>query len=179
MLCSTARFKQFQGSVAVYRFPHTGALADSVPGCELTLNPRAPTAALSVGGFMDHRTFRADDRLNELNDRDDAWGPLLFLRPERHQPLKPARVLVISGLLGAFFGMLANVAIGLMLRPGEGGRPPVLLMPFLMTAIYFVCGNLSLVAAWNRRAHQLSRRMGWEDLTGRPLPPPRDDHAAD
>ncbi len=30
---------------------------------------------------MDHRTYRADERLNQLNDRDDMWGPLLFLRP--------------------------------------------------------------------------------------------------
>lgn len=127
---------------------------------------------------MDHRTYRADERLNQLNDRDDMWGPLLFLRPARHEPLTPLRTLLISALLGGFFGVVGNVMLGLMLRVGAGGRPPALLMPGLCTAMYFVCGQLSLVAAWNRRARLLSRRLDWAELTGRPLPPPRDDQQA-
>lgn len=125
---------------------------------------------------MDKRTFRADDRLNELNDRDDMWGPLLFLRPERHQALTASRALVVSALLGGFFGMLGNVMLGLMLpATQQSHRPPVWLMPALLTAMYFVCGQLSLVAAWNRRARQLSRRLDWAELTGRPVASPRDD----
>lgn len=128
---------------------------------------------------MDKRTFRADDRLNELNDRDDMWGPLVFLRPERRQVLTPIRALVISALLGSFFGMLGNVMLGLMLPAGQQShRPSVWLMPALLTAMYFVCGQLSLVGAWNRRARLLSRRLDWAELTGRPLPPPRDDQQA-
>ena len=128
---------------------------------------------------MDKRTFRADDRLNELNDRDDMWGPLLFLRPERHQPLTSSRALLLSALLGGFFGMLGNVMLGLMLQVGEHrGRPAIWLMPALLTVMYFVCGQLSLGAAWNRRARLLSRRLDWAELTGRPLPPPRDDQQA-
>ena len=101
---------------------------------------------------MDNRIFRADDRLNELNDRDDMWGPLLFLRPARHQVLSAARALTIAAVLGGFFGMLGNVTLGLLQRVGAGYRPAVWLMPALLTAMYFVCGQLSLVAAWNRRA---------------------------
>jgi hypothetical protein len=128
---------------------------------------------------MDKRTFRADDRLNEVNDRDEMWGPLLFLRPERHQLLTLTRALVISVLLGGFFGMLGNVMLGLMLPLGQQShRPSVWLMPALLTAMYFVCGQLSLVAAWNRRARLLSRRLDWAELTGRPLPPPHDDQQA-
>lgn len=127
---------------------------------------------------MDNRTFRADDRLNQLNDRDDMWGPLLFLRPERHRAISGARALIISALLGGFFGMLGNVMLGLMLPHGAHGKPSVLLMPGLLTAMYFVCGQLSLVAAWNRRARQLSRRLDWAELTGRPVPPPRDNEQA-
>lgn len=127
---------------------------------------------------MDNRTFRADDRLNELNDRDDMWGPLLFLRPERHQPLSAARALILSALLGGFFGMLGNVMLGLLQRVGAGYRPSILMMPGLLTAMYFVCGQLSLVGAWNRRARLLSRRLDWAELTGRPVPPPRDDQQA-
>ncbi|RYZ08423.1 MAG: hypothetical protein EOO73_08210 [Myxococcales bacterium] len=124
---------------------------------------------------MQHRSFRADDRLNQINDRDDMWGPLLFLRPDRRQPMSPARVLVICGLLGAFYGTLGNVVIALLTRTGVGYRPPFFVMPGLLTAMYFVCGELSLVAAWNRRARLMSRRLDWSQLTGRPLSQPRDD----
>ena len=127
---------------------------------------------------MDNRTFRADDKLNQLNDRDDMWGPLVFLRPERHQLVTPARALAICAALGTFYGMLGNVVLGLLARTGAGYKPSVLMMPLLLTAVYFVCAQLSLFAAWNRRARQLSRRLGWAEITGRPLPPPRDDEQA-
>jgi hypothetical protein len=127
---------------------------------------------------MNHRTFRADERLNQLNDRDDMWGPLLFLRPAKHQPFTLMRALVISALLGAFYGLLGNVMLGLMARASSTYTPPGFLMPGLLTAMYFVCGQLSLVAAWNRRARLLSRRLDWAELTGRPMPPPRDDEQA-
>ena len=133
---------------------------------------------MPFGGVMDNRTFRADDRLNQLNDRDDMWGPLLFLRPERHRPLSVTRSLTIAALLGGGFGRLGNVMLGLILPAGWHGKPPVILMPLLLTAMYFVCGQLSLVAAWNRRARLLTHRLDWAELTGRPMPPPRDDQQA-
>ena len=135
-------------------------------------------AVLPFGGDMEQRPFRADEKLNELNDRDDMWGPLLFLRPARHQPLTVTRTLLLASLLGGFFGMLGNVVLGLLLAGGAGGKPSVLLMPALFTGMYFVCGQLSLAAAWNRRARLLSRRLDWSQLTGRPLPPTRDDQQA-
>lgn len=124
---------------------------------------------------MDNRTYRADDQLNQFSDRNESWGPLLFLRPERHQPLTLTRVLLISAMLGGFYGMLGNVAVGLLLRPGASGRPSVLLMPVLLTAMHFVCGQLSLVAAWNRRARLLSRQIDWAEESRRPLRRSRDD----
>ncbi|HYQ18490.1 MAG TPA: hypothetical protein VEQ58_22095 [Polyangiaceae bacterium] len=127
---------------------------------------------------MDNRTFRADDKLNQLNDRDDMWGPLLFLRPKRHQLLTPGRGLLIAGALGTFYGMLGNVVLGLLARTGAGYKPSVLMMPLLLTAMYFVCAQLSLFAAWNRRARLLSRRLDWAEITGRPLAPPHDDEQA-
>ena len=127
---------------------------------------------------MQKRSFKADDRLNQLNDRDDMWGPLLFLRPARHEVISPTRALVLSGILGAFYGMLGNVVIALLLRTGIGYQPPVLMMPLLLTAVYFVCGQLSLVGAWNRRAHLQSRRLDWAGPTGRPVPPSGDDEQA-
>jgi hypothetical protein len=125
---------------------------------------------------MGNHGFRADDRLNQINDRDEMWGPLLFLRPERHQPMTPNRVLAISGLLGTFYGMLGNVVIALLARDGVGYKPHALAMPALLTAMYFIAGQLSLVGAWNRRARLMSRRLDWSELTGRALSQPRDDH---
>ncbi len=127
---------------------------------------------------MQTPTFRADDRLNQINDRDDMWGPLLFLRPERRQVMTPARVLLISSALGVFYGMLGNVVIGLLARGGVGYRPSPAAMPALLTAMYFITAQLSLVGAWNRRARLMSRRQDWSELTGRPLAQPRDDHEA-
>ncbi len=135
-------------------------------------------AVLRFGGDMQQGHFRADEKLNELNDRDDMWGPLLFLRPARHQPLSVTRVFVLASLLGGFFGMFGNVVLCLLLLTGAGGKPPVLLMPALFTGMYFVCGQLSLAAAWNRRARLMLRRLDWSQLTGRPLPPTRDDQQA-
>lgn len=123
---------------------------------------------------MDNRTFRADDRLNQFNDQDEMWGPLLFLRPARSQTMSVPRVLAIAGLLGSFYGMLGNVVLGLLARGGAAGKPSVLMMPLLLTAVYFTCAQLSVVAAWNRRARLLSRQRSWAELT-RPPAPPRDD----
>ena len=125
------------------------------------------------------RRFRADERLNQLNDQDEMWGPLLFLRPERQKLLTPARTLAIAALLGTFYGMLGNVVIGFLARVGPAGKPPVWMMPALLTAMYFVCAELSIVAAWNRRARLLSRQLDWVELTRRQPPPHDDEQAAD
>ncbi len=124
---------------------------------------------------MDHGSFRADERLNQFSDRDDMWGPLLLLRPEKRKPLSPSRVLLISAVLGLFYGMLGNVVLALLAKTGPGGKPPIWVMPAILSAMYFVCAQLSIVGAWNRRARQLSRRQDWVELTRRPAPPPRDD----
>jgi len=128
---------------------------------------------------MDNRSFRADDRLNHFNDQDEMWGPLLFLRPERQQQMSPLRVLAITGLLGLFYGMLGNVILGLLARGGSGGKPSVVMMPLLLTAVYFVCAQLSIAAAWNRRARLLSRQQSWAELTRRPASPPDDEQRAE
>jgi hypothetical protein len=128
---------------------------------------------------MDNRTFRADDRLNQFSDQDEMWGPLLFLRPERQRLLTPLRVLSLAGILGGFYGMLGNVVLGLLARGGGAGKPSVLMMPALLTAMYFVSAQISIVAAWNRRARLLSRQQGWAELTRRPAPPRDDEQRAD
>lgn len=126
---------------------------------------------------MDNRGYRADDRLNHFTDNDDMWGPLLFLRPEQHRVITPLRVLALAGIMGVFYGMLGNAMLALLAKTGSAGKPSALVMPLLLTGMYFVCAQLSIVAAWNRRARQLSRRLDWVQLTRRSsrLPPPAGD----
>jgi hypothetical protein len=124
---------------------------------------------------MGNRTFQADDRLNQFSDRDDMWGPLLFLRPEKRELMSRSRVMLISALLGLFYGMLGNVVLALLAEAGPGGRPSSLVMPTILTGMYFVCAELSIAGAWNRRARQLSRRQDWVELTRPAAPPARDD----
>jgi hypothetical protein len=125
---------------------------------------------------MDNRSFRADDRLNQFNDQDEMWGPLLFLRPQRQQPMSLLRVLALAGSLGTFYGMLGNVILGLLSRASGGtGKPSALMMPLLLTAVYFVCAQLSIVGAWNRRAHLLSRQQAWSELTRRRPSPAKEE----
>ncbi len=127
---------------------------------------------------MDPRHFRADERLNQFSDSDEMWGPLLFLRPAQRNIMSPARVLAISGLLGGFYGMLGNVILALLAKMGSGGKPSALMMPLILTAMYFVVAQLSIAGAWNRRARAMSRRLDWVELTRRQAPPPRDDEQA-
>jgi hypothetical protein len=115
---------------------------------------------------MANRRFLADDGLNELSDHDGMWGPLLFLRPARHERFSVLRVLSLSALLGGFYGMLGNVLLALAHRP-DGARPPLLAMPLVLSAAYFLCAELSVVPAWNRRAAQLTRRLEWSERGGR------------
>ena len=124
---------------------------------------------------MDHRSFRADERLNQFSDRDDMWGPLLFLRPAKRALMTRSRVLLISTILGLFYGMLGNVVLALLAKAGPGGKPSALVMPAILTGMYFICAELSIAGAWNRRARQLSRRLDWVELTRRPSTPARDD----
>jgi hypothetical protein len=124
---------------------------------------------------MKSRNFGADERLNRFSDDDAMWGPLLFLRPARHRIMSPTRVLAIAGLVGGFYGMLGNVILALLARQGSAGKPAIWIMPAILTSVYFVCAQLSIVAAWNRRAHLTSRRNDWVEITRRPLPAPRDD----
>ena len=127
---------------------------------------------------MDKRTFRADEKLTQLCDRDETWGPLLFLRPERHQVFSLQRGLLLAALLGAFYGTLADVVLALIAPSGPLGKPSPWLMPALFASMIFVFAELSVIGAWNRRARLLSRRLDWAELTGRPLPPPHDDQQA-
>jgi len=116
---------------------------------------------------MWNESTRSDQVLVELCDADSLWGPLVFLRPERDQRLTTARLLLICALYGIFYGMCANLVLALAHR--LGGRPvlPIYCAPTFLTLTSFLCGKLSFARAWNRRAHQFTRRRAWAEANGR------------
>jgi len=101
-----------------------------------------------------------DERLNGLSDRDAFWGPLLSFRPEKERCIGVARSLLLTSLVGGFYGMLLNVMLALICRHSHA-LPPVYGAPLLLTFTYFVALQLSLVPAWNRRARLLVRRADY------------------
>jgi len=104
---------------------------------------------------------RLGDRLfNDYCDLDDKWGPLLFLRPARHQRFSFRRTFALSLLLGTLFGLAGNV---IMLLVGQALHRPVgspYAFPAALTGAYFLIASVTFAPAWNRRAARLSRRSG-------------------
>ncbi len=107
-----------------------------------------------------------DEKLNDLSDRDAFWGPLVSFRPEKEQCISVARVLLITGVVGGFYGMLLNVMLAMICRHALH-RPPVYGAPLLLTFTYFVAFQLSLAPAWNRRARLLVRRADYMQTISR------------
>jgi hypothetical protein len=74
----------------------------------------------------------------------------------------------MASTLGAFYGMLLNLAVALIYRKSGHHHPPsVLIMPAILTLTYFVAFQLTLGPAWNRRARLMLRRDGYMDSIGR------------
>ena len=107
-----------------------------------------------------------DEKLNELSDRDAFWGPLLSFRPEKEQCISVGRSLLLTSLVGGFYGMLLNVMLGIICHRSHQ-MPPVYGAPLVLTVTYFVAFQLSLAPAWNRRARLLVRRADYMHSIGR------------
>ena len=103
----------------------------------------------------------ADERFNELSDKDAFWGPLLVFRPEKRRCIGGLRALSMAATLGGFYGMLLNFALVLICRYTAQRMPAAYLMPLVLTLTYFVTFQLTLGPAWNRRAKLLVRRDGY------------------
>jgi hypothetical protein len=116
---------------------------------------------------MSKRRFLDHELLNQLTDASALWGPLLFLRPKQHQVLSSGRLMTVCALYSGFYGMCGNVLISLV-RYGDS-RPllPVYVLPLLLTAFTFLCGQLTVAQAWNVRARRMARRIDWTVAAGR------------
>jgi hypothetical protein len=107
-----------------------------------------------------------DQVLNELCDADSLWGPLVFLRPAREKRFGHVRLLTVCGMFGVFYGLCANAVLAVTHHFGGRAVPPVYAVPLFLTLTSFLCGELTFLRAWNRRAHQLARRRQWEEAKG-------------
>ncbi|MFZ5892381.1 MAG: hypothetical protein ACOY0T_15080 [Myxococcota bacterium] len=113
-----------------------------------------------------------DQVLNELCDADSLWGPLVFLRPAREKLFTTGRLLLVCSLFGIFYGMCANAVLVLTHRMGGRAVPPVYAVPLFLTLTSFICGELTFLRAWNRRAKLLARKREWEESKSAPIREP-------
>lgn len=111
---------------------------------------------------MPAQTTSTDEVLNQLTDADALWGPLLFLRPARERQFGSVRLFTVCGLFGVFYGMCGNALLALAHLTGGRAGVPVFAAPLFLSVTSFLCGQL-FTGAWNRRAHQLNRRMAWAE----------------
>jgi hypothetical protein len=104
-----------------------------------------------------HGNRMSETFITNYCDSDDKWGPLLFLRPSRHERFGTGRTLVVSALPGLCLGLLGSVLCAMVAR--FLGKPalPVYVFPLFLTVAYFVACQLIIVPSWNRRAARLSR----------------------
>jgi hypothetical protein len=100
---------------------------------------------------------RIETFINDISDKDEQWGPLLFIRPERHMTMGALRVLGLAVMLGGLFGMLGSIVLAMTARAMGKPVPPAHIMPAILTAIYFIVARLTLARAWNRRARRLAK----------------------
>jgi len=98
-----------------------------------------------------------DDVLTAFCDHDAKWGPILFLRPRRHERLGVVRTFVMAALPGICLGLLGSILLLLLSQAAGKAAPPVYAFPLALTGIYFLACRLTIVPAWNRRAARISR----------------------
>jgi len=117
---------------------------------------------------MSNEREQADSLLLQICDSDALWGPLVLLRPAHEKPLGSARLLLMGGIFGLFYGMCANAVFAVAHHFGGRTPPPLLAAPALLALGAFLCGKLALARAWNRRARRITRRLEWmQDVEAR------------
>jgi hypothetical protein len=93
--------------------------------------------------------------VNHVNDTDHEWGPFLFLRPERDEPMTSARVAALAALYGILGGVFVNVIVRLTGEHAESLHP--LLFPLATTLGFFTLYRFTFAACWNRRAERIAK----------------------
>lgn len=93
--------------------------------------------------------------VNEVSDKDWAWWPFLWLRPEKHEHLSLLRIAAISML----YGMPASVLTELGIKLQYAASIPELIATSLFFPLLFLFfGSVFVAPMWNRRAGSLRAR---------------------
>jgi hypothetical protein len=106
---------------------------------------------------MSFDSLPIDDLLIDFCDQDSNWGPLLFLRPARHERIGSARALAGAVLLGLPLGIIGSIVMVLFARFVSQPEPTLMYFPTILTIAYWIVGSVTLVRAWNHRAARLAR----------------------
>lgn len=87
--------------------------------------------------------------MNQLNDMDWSWWPLLRCRPVKDQPITTLVVLKMTPVFGTLTGILVALA-------GQFDTPVSLLASLTFGWVsFFLLFRISFAAAWNHRAQAL------------------------
>jgi hypothetical protein len=116
---------------------------------------------------MFNSSYQTDRILIDWADRDDVWGPLLFLRPKPTEYLGVGRIFLASLLIGTVQGMAANLGMALAHRLTGHEMLPVHTLPMVLTLSLALVFQLSFGRVWNRRVEQLARQRAWARDTER------------
>jgi hypothetical protein len=98
-----------------------------------------------------------DHAFIDFCDRDSNWGPLLFLRPQRTEPIGWARCIAGATLLGLPLGIIGSIMMVLFARLVQRPEPTLMYFPAILIVAYWIVGSVTLVRAWNHRAARLAR----------------------
>lgn len=96
-----------------------------------------------------------ESAVNEVSDKDWAWWPFLWLRPEKHEPLSFVRIAVIAVLYGLPASALTEVGIKLQYA---ATRTEIVATSLFFPLLFLFFGTVFVAPMWNRRASALRAR---------------------
>lgn len=106
---------------------------------------------------MLNHVIPSDDTFVEFCDHDSNWGPLLFLRPERHQRIGVSRTATGAVILGVPLGLAATILLTLFANLMGQTGPALAYFPLILTLAYGVIAHITLARSWNNRAARIER----------------------
>lgn len=93
--------------------------------------------------------------VNEVSDKDWAWWPFLWLRPEKHEHLSVLRMASISMLYGVPASVLTELGIKLQY---PASLPELVATSLFFPLLFLFFGSVFVAPMWNRRANCLRAR---------------------
>lgn len=99
---------------------------------------------------------RLEESVNEVSDKDWSWWPFLWLRPEKHQHLSFARIVLVSMLYGVPASAL--MALGIKLQYAAT-RSELVGTGLCFPLLFLFFGSVVVAPMWNRRSERLRARL--------------------